>query len=154
MKEEISIVVKQFWVKLVNQSCGFFNLSTLDGVADLNPVVHGLEVDLCWKAALILKLLSGLLETLCKQSENKVNLNGVIKVDPNLKNTPNAYYTLGRFLSFELICSDLPIIFTLLTLVAIFFATKVKIVKMMQKCENPTKSVISLRPVTHALCIF
>ena len=64
MEEKVSIVIQELGVKLMNQGRCILDVSSLDGVADSDPVVHRLEVDLRREAALILEFLRGLFEAL------------------------------------------------------------------------------------------
>ena len=67
MEEKVSIVIKKFWVKLVNHGCGILDVARLDRVPDSDPVVHRLEINLRGEAALLLEFLRGLFEALWSQ---------------------------------------------------------------------------------------
>ena len=67
MEEKVSVVIKKFGVKLMNQGRGILDVARLDRVSDLDPVVHRLEINLRGEAALLLEFLRGLLEALWSQ---------------------------------------------------------------------------------------
>jgi hypothetical protein len=64
VEEEVSVVVEQFRVQLVDEIRSRLDVAGLDRVPDLDPVVHRLEVDLGREAAFFLKLFGGFLEAL------------------------------------------------------------------------------------------
>lgn len=67
MEVQVSVVVQQLGVQLVDQIGGFLNSTILYSVANANSVVQRIELHSRPDARLLLKLFGSLFETLCNQ---------------------------------------------------------------------------------------
>ena len=64
MEEEISVVVQEFWMKLVHHGDGLGDAARLDGVADLDAAVHLAQVHGGGDVGLVAEFFGRLLEAL------------------------------------------------------------------------------------------
>ena len=69
VKEQVSVVVQQFWMQLIDQMSGLLDSSILHSLPYVDAVLQCEQLHGRFHASLLLKLFGGLLEALCKNRD-------------------------------------------------------------------------------------